>query len=171
MTSLDFNGPPQGTDRRSGLERRVLERRRFAVASVAAVPGGRERRRLVRRQLTRRTALDVIANVGVTLFCPDCQSPLEYEAFLSWVSPGAYTVDAGYCPSCSQRFLRNRETDEYDRLSWTPLCRICREPVGYARRESGSPDAVVYCCRTHANEEWHYSATTGRWTSRVLQSS
>jgi len=31
--------------------------------------------------------------------------------------PGAYTVDTGYCPNCARRFLRNRETGDYDPLS------------------------------------------------------
>ena len=43
---------------------------------------------------------------------------MHYVAVLSWSLPGTYTVDAGSCPSCSRRFLRNRETGEYDELSW-----------------------------------------------------
>ena len=52
------------------------------------------------------------------LFCPDCREGLQHDAALSWSLPGTYTVDAGYCRSCSRRFLRNRETGEYDELSW-----------------------------------------------------
>ena len=44
--------------------------------------------------------------------------PLQYEAALSWNLPGTYTVDAGYCPSCARRFLRDRETGLYDGMSW-----------------------------------------------------
>jgi hypothetical protein len=48
----------------------------------------------------------------------DCREGLQHDAALSWSLPGTYTVDAGYCPSCSRRFLRNRETGEYDEMSW-----------------------------------------------------
>jgi hypothetical protein len=96
------------------VERRVGERRNLSRASVGHVGGGRngERRGCMRRRS------DSGAGDVPSLFCPDCLGPLQYEAGLSWNLPGAYTVDAGYCSTCSRRFLRNRETGDYDALSW-----------------------------------------------------
>jgi hypothetical protein len=101
-------------NRRQGGDRRAGERRAASRTSVGSEAGGRteECRRRERRHDGRR-----VDDVPF-LFCPDCCGPLQYEAGLSWSLPGTYTVDAGACPSCARRFLRNRETGEYDELSW-----------------------------------------------------
>jgi len=52
------------------------------------------------------------------LFCPTVMKDLQHDAAHSWSLPQPTPVDAGYCPSCTRRFLRNRETGEYDELSW-----------------------------------------------------
>ena len=113
--------PTQGAarqDRRGDVGRRAVERRDASRASVDhtvdhTVDGRHvERRASERRRVGRRTS-DV-----PSLLCPDCLGPLQYEADLSWNLPGAYTVDSGFCPSCARRFLRNRETGDYDALSW-----------------------------------------------------
>ena len=111
MSVLDHSGNEAvSRNRRQGGDRRAGERRGAAVGSA----GGwtEECRRGERRRDDRR--MDDVP----FLFCPDCFGPLQYDAGLSWSLPGTYTVDAGSCPSCSRRFLRNRETGEYDELSW-----------------------------------------------------
>ena len=110
MSVLDHSSE-QAADqnRRRGVDRRAGERRDASRAAVGDVLGSRK----VDRRVGARRADD-----GPSLFCPDCLGPLQYEAGLSWNLPGAYTVDVGYCPSCSRRFLRNRETGDYDALSW-----------------------------------------------------
>jgi hypothetical protein len=100
---------PDDNNRRSGVERRFASRR-SATGSVTYA--GVERRSRDRRVRQRRVE-DL-----PRLLCPDCVEPLQYEAALSWALPGTYTVDAGYCPSCARRFLRDRETGLYDGMSW-----------------------------------------------------
>jgi len=95
-------------ERRVGVERRHSDRR---VAARALNASEVERRVSERRGVERRAT-----NVP-PLICPDCHGPLQYDAGLSWSMPGIYTVDTGYCPSCARRFLRNRETGDYDTLS------------------------------------------------------
>ncbi len=95
-------------ERRLGLERRHSDRR---VAARALNANEVEHRIADRRAAERRAA------VVPPLFCPECLGPLQYDADLSWSMPGVYTVDTGYCPTCSRRFLRNRETGDYDTLS------------------------------------------------------
>jgi hypothetical protein len=99
---------------RPGVDRRAGQRRAAARSSAGSEGATRdgdwqpaERRRGDRR----------VDNVPF-LFCPDCREGLQHDAALSWSLPGTYTVDAGNCPSCSRRFLRNRETGEYDEMSW-----------------------------------------------------
>jgi hypothetical protein len=98
---------PVVPERRSGVERRQCDRR---VAARALNVDEVERRVAERRVGERRGAVP-------PLICPDCRGPLQYDAALSWSMPGVYTVDTGYCPSCARRFLRNRETGDYDTLS------------------------------------------------------
>ena len=95
-------------ERRLGTERRHSERR---IAARALKTDEVERRISGRRGSDRR-----VINIP-PLFCPDCLGPLQYDAGLSWSMPGVYTVDTGYCPSCSRRYLRNRDTGDYDTLS------------------------------------------------------
>jgi hypothetical protein len=151
-------------DLRSGIERRAYARRKEIESSLKPPFGAVsvERRGGERRTAERRVAL--LAPVDLPqLACPNCQGPLEFEAKLSWHLPGTYTVDAGYCPVCSRRFLRDRATGDYDSLSWAPLCRSCREPVGGAQTsESGA--YVTYRCYAHPAEEWQYAPQTDRWT-------
>ena len=100
--------------RRHSVDRRACQRR-AASRSSAAPAGGTfvgEWQRAERRCGDRR-----VDDVPF-LFCPDCREGLQHDAAHSWSLPGTYTVDAGYCPSCARRFLRNRETGEYDELSW-----------------------------------------------------
>ena len=94
-------------ERRLGVERRQSDRR---VAARALNVNETERRVSERRVSERR------ADAVPPLFCPDCLGRLQYDAELSWSMPGVYTVDTGYCPSCARRFLRNRETGDYDTL-------------------------------------------------------
>jgi hypothetical protein len=68
--------------------------------------------RVAERRTSERRAVNI-----PPLICPDCGGHLQYDAGLSWSMPGIYTVDTGYCPSCSRRFLRNRDTGDYDTLS------------------------------------------------------
>jgi hypothetical protein len=95
-------------------ERRLVGERRHSDRRVAAraLNVNEVERRVVDRRGVERRAIDV-----PPLICPDCHGPLEYDAGLSWSMPGIYTVDTGYCPSCSRRFLRNRDTGDYDTLS------------------------------------------------------
>jgi hypothetical protein len=95
-------------ERRLGVERRQSKRR---VITRALNVDEVERRVSERRIGERR------ADVVPPLICPDCTGPLQYDPALSWSMPGVYTVDTGYCPSCARRFLRNRETGDYDTLS------------------------------------------------------
>jgi len=98
-------------ERRLGIERRHSDRR---VAARALDGHDSERRVQERRVSQRRAAL--IGDIP-PLVCPDCLGPLQYDPALSWSMPSAYTVDTGYCPNCSRRFLRNRETGDYDTLT------------------------------------------------------
>ena len=95
-------------ERRVSVERRHSDRRIAARAPDASEVD----RRISARRVTERRAASV-----PPLFCPDCLGPLQYDAGLSWSMPGIYTVDTGYCPACSRRFLRNRETGDYETLS------------------------------------------------------
>ena len=95
-------------ERRLGVERRRAERR----AASRTLSAKETERRIAHRRVGERRAGSI-----PPLVCPDCNGPLEYDAALSWSMPGVYTVDTGYCPSCSRRFLRNRETGDYDVLS------------------------------------------------------
>jgi hypothetical protein len=113
VSVLEYSGN-QARNRRQGGDRRAVERRAVSGASVdSASSGWTEECRRSERRCDDRRVDDV-----PFLFCPDCCGPLQYNAGLSWSLPGTYTVDAGSCPSCSRRFLRNRETGEYDELSW-----------------------------------------------------
>jgi hypothetical protein len=100
--------------RRPGVDRRAGERRAAARSSIGSgdVTRTGEWQRADRRRGDRR-----VDDVPF-LCCPDCREGLQHDAALSWSLPGTYTVDAGYCPSCARRFLRNRETGEYDEMSW-----------------------------------------------------
>jgi hypothetical protein len=114
VSVMEHSGDGQAGQGSPGdVERRVGERRNLSRASVAHAVGGKGERRVCMRRRSDSGAGDV-----PSLFCPDCLGPLQYEAGLSWNLPGAYTVDAGFCPICSRRFLRNRETGDYDALSW-----------------------------------------------------
>ncbi len=151
-------------DLRSGIERRASARRKefessltFSVGAVSTERRGGERRTADRRAAALALSLP-------QLVCPNCRGPLEFEARLSWHLPGAYTVDAGYCPACSRRFLRDRATGVYESLSWTPLCRFCREPVGGGRTTENAA-FVTYHCQAHPAEEWQYAPHTDRWTA------
>jgi hypothetical protein len=95
-------------ERRAGVERRQFIRR----VAARALNAGEVERRVAERRISERRA-DTVP----PLICPDCRGPLQYDAALSWRMPGVYTVDTGYCPSCARRFLRNRETGDYDTLS------------------------------------------------------
>jgi hypothetical protein len=95
-------------DRRLGAERRHSGRR----VGARALNANEVERRVSERRLFERRADNV-----PPLICPDCHGPLQYDAGLSWSMPGIYTVDIGYCPSCSRLFLRNRDTGDYDTLS------------------------------------------------------
>jgi hypothetical protein len=95
-------------ERRLGVERRQSKRR----VTARALNVGEVERRVSERRIGERRA-DVVP----PLICPDCSGPLQYDPALSWSMPGVYTVDTGYCPSCARRFLRNRETGDYDTLS------------------------------------------------------
>jgi hypothetical protein len=152
-------------DLRSGIERRAYTRRKEFESSLTPPVGAvsSERRSGERRTADRRVA-QLAASGLPQLFCPDCRGPLEFEAKLSWHLPAAYTVDAGYCPACSRRFLRDRATGDYESLSWTPLCRWCREPVGGARTTEDAA-FVTYHCQAHPAEEWRYAPLTDRWTA------
>jgi hypothetical protein len=101
-------------ERRCGIDRRARQRRRESAASIGSAGGVQtmDRRRGERRHLVRR------ADDEPSLHCPDCGGLLRYEAELSWALASSYTVDAGYCPSCARAYLRNRETGDYDALSW-----------------------------------------------------
>jgi hypothetical protein len=96
-----------GENRRCGNDRRDPARAALGNTIDSRAAGDGERRRVARRT----------ADIP-SLSCPDCLGLLRYESELSWNLPGAYTVDAGFCPSCARRFLRNRETGDYDALSW-----------------------------------------------------
>jgi hypothetical protein len=97
------------SNRRSDNDRRIGARRSTSIESMVS-PATIERRAGERRRADRRLTL--------ALVCPDCGGPMRAEAGLSWYLPGTYTVDAGFCPSCVRRFLRDRETGEYDALLW-----------------------------------------------------
>jgi len=104
----------EAESRRPGVDRRAGERRtaaRSSAGSEGAIWTG-DRQPAERRRSDRR-----VDDVPF-LCCPDCREGLQHVAALSWSLPGTYTVDAGYCPSCARRFLRNRETGEYDEMSW-----------------------------------------------------
>ena len=154
-----------GEDRRSTHDRRLGAYRRHTdqqTTSTRAVNALIERRLQERRTGDRR----LTGSSAPPLVCPDCGGSMEHEAVLSWASPGADTVDTGYCPVCALRFCRTRETGRYDALSWPRLCRVCREPVGYVWG-TGSLEAVTYRCPAHPNEEWQYRPRTEQWTPRT----
>lgn len=100
--------------RRPAVDRRAGERRMAARSSAGSgeATWTGDWQRAERRRGDRR-----VDDVPF-LFCPDCREGLQHDAAHSWSLPGTYTVDAGNCPSCSRRFLRNRETGEYDEMSW-----------------------------------------------------
>ena len=161
-------------ERRVGLDRRVGTERRGAAEGHQ--PAGRvERRRAERRGSERRAMAPWIGMppgaacpIGdePELACPVCHGPLEYEGMLSWMSPVAYTVDTGYCASCSRRFLRTRQTDGYDSMSWAPLCRVCREPVAFVRALH-ERRMTVYHCPMHPEAVWEYDTVTDGWAVRA----
>ena len=156
---------PDGNDRRSTRDRRTNAYRRTSdrqSRSSSPTNASIEQRVRERRTGDRR----LMASSTPALVCPDCGGAMEYEAILSWASPGADTVDTGYCPSCARRFCRTRETGRYDALAWPRLCRICREPVSSVWR-TGALDAVTYRCSAHPNEEWLYRPLTEQWTPRT----
>jgi hypothetical protein len=95
-------------DRRAATERRCGSRRTTSLNPTEN--GGVERRTADRRAGERR-------NVP-SLVCPDCGAPLRQERALSWSLPHIYTVDVGFCPSCMHRFLRDRDTGDYDLFAW-----------------------------------------------------
>ena len=103
--------PADDCNRRGGAERRFGVRR--SAAPVNLTSDINVERRARERRCSQRRVED-----HPRLLCPDCVEPLQYEAALSWALPGTYTVDAGYCPSCARRFLRDRETGLYDGMSW-----------------------------------------------------
>jgi hypothetical protein len=153
----ELNGGEVELDRWVGVERRARERR-LQVPTFSpnasdrcdpAVAQAQDRRKSDRRQ--------------IRLLCPGCGGPLEAEPVLSWIIPGAYSVDTGYCPACSRRYFRTRETGQYDLVCWPPLCPVCREPIGRGQASSKG-DSVRYRCQTHVTEEWDYGMRTGRWT-------
>ena len=96
-------------DRRAATERRCGSRRTTLLNPMDS-RGGVERRTADRRAGERR---DV-----PSLVCPDCRAPLRQERALSWSLPHIYTVDVGFCPSCMHRFLRDRDTGDYDLFAW-----------------------------------------------------
>jgi uncharacterized protein YbaR (Trm112 family) len=93
---------------RLGVERRKSDRR----LAASALNADDVERRMSERRVGERRLIDI-----PPLICPDCHGKLQFDAGLSWSMPGIYTVDTGYCPSCSSRFLRNRETGDYHTLS------------------------------------------------------
>ena len=163
-----------GFDRRAGVDRRDADRRDQVVAralgprtSTVVDQRQEERRRSERRAIVPGTGTTAVsATAGEPqLVCPVCQGALEYEVMLSWMSPAAYTVDTGYCPSCSRRFLRTRHTGRYDSFSWAPLCRVCREPVTSVRLHQDR--RTVYRCPMHPDAVWEYDTVTNGWALRT----
>lgn len=163
-----------GFDRRAGIDRRGTEDRDRQLAGPVDRPASAvvDRRRVERRGSERRgiasrtgTTAASAASGDPQLVCPICQGRLEYEVTLSWVS-AAYTVDTGYCPSCSRRFLRTRRTGWYDSFSWAPLCRVCREPVTSVRAHDNR-GTTVYHCPMHPDAVWEYDAVTDEWAVRA----
>ena len=160
-------------ERRSLIDRRTADRR----GSPSALPFSarqepRPDRRVQERRQGERRRTDVgqaTAPENIRLVCPDCGSTLERDATLSWISPGTYSVDTGYCLACSRRFFRTRETGHYDAYCWSPLCRVCREPVSYAP-DPTQTDFATYRCSIHPNEEWRYNPRTDQWASQPRRS-
>lgn len=153
--------------RRTARERRGdLDRRSTRAQRALRLPRNQpvDRRQSERRENERRA--DAAIGAVPPLACPFCKGVLEYEASLSWIAPDTYTVDTGYCPTCSRRFFRTRETGHYDALSWPPLCRVCREPIGYVAG-TGKVESVTYRCSSHAAEEWEYRPLTEQWIPRA----
>jgi len=103
-----------GQNRRSSVDRRATVSRDRSPALVGHVVDDRGGERRVGERRRGESRADDVPS----LVCPDCLGPLQYEAGLSWNLPGSYTVDSGYCQQCARRFLRNRETGDYDALSW-----------------------------------------------------
>jgi hypothetical protein len=148
-------------DRRGGIDRRS------ARAQVEArLPAGQpiDLRHHERRDGDRRADTGTLS--VPPLVCPFCKDGLEYEAGLSWIAPDTYAVDTGYCATCSRRFFRTRETGHYDALSWPPLCRVCREPIGYVSG-TGREESVTYRCSSHPSQEWEYRPLTEQWIPRA----
>jgi hypothetical protein len=167
--------PEAGRERRSGADRRAGTDRRDAdaLASLGHLPAqlsgsiGSERRQLERRRSDRRlaewsAARRVEFGADLQLICPECGGRLEYEPTLSWASAAAYSVDTGYCPACSRRFLKTRPAGQYEAFSWPPLCRTCREPLGYVR-EDRVRQTALYACAIHPHEIFEYEPSTKTW--------
>jgi hypothetical protein len=169
MAGMDTLDRRLGLDRRAGTDRRSGHDATHAVAIV-------DRRRAERRASERRAIAPGAGagralqspqdDVDPQLACPLCHGHLEYEVLLSWISPAAYTVDTGYCASCSRRFLRTRHTGRYDSMSWAPLCRVCREPVAFVRALDDRR-VTVYHCPMHAEAVWEYDTVTDAWKVRA----
>jgi len=98
---------PVVPDSRLGVERRLSDRR----VAARALNADEVERRIVERRAGERRAIDI-----PPLICPECHGRMQYDAGLSWSTPGIYTVDTGYCPSCASQFLRNRDTGDYHTL-------------------------------------------------------
>ena len=162
-TIANAKGRRTARDRRAGIDRRSTR-----AQLEARLPPGQ----LVDRRQGERRMGDRRADAGTTdvpaLVCPFCNGGLEYEPGLSWIAPDTYAVDTGYCGTCSRRFFRTRETGHYDALSWPPLCRVCREPIGYVSG-SGRQESVTYRCSFHPAQEWEYRPVTEQWIARSQQ--
>jgi hypothetical protein len=113
-----------GQDRRSGLNRRISERRdesralaRYPLARTG-VDCRRAQRRLAARRATIPRGIDTDRGTASNgLLCPDCEAPLHDLFALQWISPRTDTIDGGYCSSCSRQFIRSRATGRYERWS------------------------------------------------------
>jgi hypothetical protein len=99
-----------------------------------------------------------------TLSCPQCGADLEYQVTIEMLAPPVGKIDTGYCAACARLFERIRETGTfYDSTLWPPLCRVCRQPVAFARVGAGEEEGVVYECREHPREQWAWIPTADRW--------
>jgi hypothetical protein len=100
-----------------------------------------------------------------SLTCPGCGGQLEYQATLELLDPPVGKIDTGFCAVCGHLLERVRQTGTYQPTLWLPLCRICRQPVAFARLDPGPPDeVVVFECRDHPHERWRWLRGTDRWT-------
>src|SRR5712692_4633416 len=93
-----------GQDRRSGLDRRVSERRdeshplaRYPLARTGVDPR-RAKQRIAEHRAPIPGGVDTDRGTASnSLTCPDCEAPL-YDLFaLQWISPRTETIDGGYC--------------------------------------------------------------------------